>query len=297
MLGQLRAFLVAMEEGSLNRAAARLRMSQSALSRQMQVLEAEIGGALFERTAAGVRPTDAGHALASALPKVLADYDVAIAEARRLARGQRDLIRIGYLGSAAQSFLNPALATLRRTHPEVKVKLLDLSPGEQISALRKGEIDLALTGQEGSAASQEFYTRKLATLPVVAVLPADHLLAGRRSISLAALRGERFISAPEADMPGRDRWIIQLCRKAGFRPNFVQQGESISQMFSLVSGEGAVALAPGYLKDIVVPGVAFVSIADPSAKWDFLVIWQRGRMPAALRALLEAMKCRRAEGK
>jgi len=148
MVPQLRAFLVALEEGSLNRAALRLRMSQSALSRQMQVLENEIGGALLERTAAGIRPTDAGYALAKSLPRVLADYDAAIEEARRLARGQRDLIRLGYLGSAAQTFLDPALAALRRTHPEVKVKLLDLSPGEQIVALRKGEIDLALIGQE-----------------------------------------------------------------------------------------------------------------------------------------------------
>ena len=62
-----------------------------------------------------------------------------IEEARRLARGQRDLIRVGYLGSAAQMFLDPALSALRRTHPEVKVKLFDLSPGEQIVALRKGD--------------------------------------------------------------------------------------------------------------------------------------------------------------
>jgi DNA-binding transcriptional LysR family regulator len=172
MVAQLRAFLVALEEGSLNRAALRLRMSQSALSRQMQVLENEIGGALLERTAAGVRPTDAGYALATSLPRVLAEYDAAIEEARRLARGQRDLIRIGYLGSAAQMVLDPALSALRRTHPEVKVKLLDLSPGEQIAALRKGEIDLALIGQEGALLSSEFYIRKLTTLGVVAVMPA-----------------------------------------------------------------------------------------------------------------------------
>jgi DNA-binding transcriptional LysR family regulator len=146
MLAQLKAFLVSMEEGSLNRAAARLHMSQSALTRQMQSLEAEIGGPLFERTTSGVRPTDAGYALASSLPAVLAGYDAAIAEARRLARGQRDLLRIGYLGSAAQEFLNPALAELRRTQPEVRIKLLDLSPGQQIAALRKGEIDLGLIG-------------------------------------------------------------------------------------------------------------------------------------------------------
>ena len=289
MLAQLRAFLVALEEGSLNRAALRLRMSQSALSRQMQVLENEIGGALLERTTAGIRPTDAGYALATSLPRVLADYDAAIDEARRLARGQRDLIRLGYLGSAAQMFLDPALSALRHTHPEVKVKLLDLSPGEQIVALRKGEIDLALIGQEGALLSSEFYIRRLTTVAVVAVMPADHPLAFKKRIALKELRGERFISSPEEDLPGRDRWITQLCRRAGFRPKFVQKASSVSNMFTLIGSEGAVTLVPAYLKSFPVAGVAMVPLSETKATWDLLVVWQRGRTGKSLQALLDAL--------
>lgn len=289
VLAQLRAFLVIMEEGSLNRAAIRLCISQSTLSRQMQALEADIGGALLERTTTGVRPTDAGHALASSLPRVLAGYDAAIAEARRLARGQRDLIRVGYLGSAAQMFLDPALSVMRRSHPEVKVKLLDLSPGEQIAALRKGEIDLALIGQEGALVSTEFYTQKLTTLPLVAVMPADHSLASKKQISLKELRDERFISSTEEDLPGHDRWITQLCRRAGFRPKFVQEAVSVSNMFTLIVSEGAVALVPSYLKHFPVAGVAMVELLDRKAAWDFLVVWQRGRTAKSLRELLDAL--------
>jgi DNA-binding transcriptional LysR family regulator len=288
MLAQLRVFLVALEEGSLNRAATRLRMSQSALSRQMQALEAEIGGALLERTTSGVRPTDAGHALASLAPRILGDYDHAMAEARRLARGQRDLIRIGYLGSIAQTFLNPALSELRRSHPEVKVKLLDQSPGEQIASLRKGEIDLAVTGHEGALVASEFYTRKLASFPVMAMLPADHPLANRKKIALGQLRGERFLAAPEEDLPGRDRWIAQLCRKAGFRPRFAQMAESISHGFALISGEGLVSIGPAYLKTYPVAGVAMVPLSDPIT-WDFLTLWQRGRLSPAMKAMLDAL--------
>ena len=289
MLPQLRVFLVALEEGSLNRAATRLRMSQSALSRQMQALENEIGGALLERTTTGVRPTDAGHALANSIAPVLTTYETAIAEARRLARGQRDLIRIGYLGSAAQTFLDPALSALRHSHPEVKVKLLDLSPGEQIAALRKGEIDLAVTGQEGGFASSEFYTRKLATLPVIAVMPDDHPLAKRKKIQLKELRNERFLGAPEEDLPGRDRWIVQLCRRAGFRPNFVQKADSVSEAFSMINSEGVVGLLPAYLKTFPASGVARVELFDEKATWDFLIVWQRGKASGSMRALLDAL--------
>lgn len=289
MIEKLRMFLVALEEGSLNRAAVRLRMSQSALSRQMQALETEIGGALFERTTSGIRATAPGHALAASLPSALAQVESALSEARRLARGQRELLRVGYLGSATQVFLNPALGELRRSHPAVKVKLLDLSPGEQIAALRQGEIDLAVTGQEGALASGEFYTRKLATLPVVAILPADHKLARRKAIPLSALQGEAFVGAPEEDMPGRDRWVVQLCRRAGFRPRFLQQGDSVSEMFTLVSGEGMVALGPAYLKTFPAAGVAMVPVSDEGATWDFLIVWQRGRTSDSLQALLQAL--------
>lgn len=289
MQASLRAFLIALEEGSLNRAASRLRLSQSALSRQMQALEAEVGGPLLERTSSGVRATDAGYALARSLPGVLRDYDAAIGEARRLARGQRDVLRIGYLGSAAQPFLNPALSALRKTHPEVKVKLLDLSPGEQIAALRRGEIDLAVTGQEVGLGSTEFYTRKLATLPVVVALPDDHPLAKKKRIALKSLVKECFIGSPESDLPGRDRWIIQLCRRAGFRPKFGQQAETLSQALSLVSGEGMVVLLPGYLKNHPVGGGRMVELSDPKATWDFLVVWQRGKLGEALKSLLEAL--------
>jgi DNA-binding transcriptional LysR family regulator len=289
VLAQLRAFLIVMEEGSLNRAAIRLRISQSTLSRQMQALEADIGGALLERTTTGVRPTDAGHALASSVPRVLAEYDAVIAEARRLARGQRDLIRVGYLGSTAQMFLDPALSVMRRSHPGIKVKLLDLSPGEQIAALRKGEIDLALIGQEGVLLSTEFYTQKLITLPLMAVMPADHSLASKRQISLKELRDERFICAAEEDLPGHNRWISQLCRRAGFKPKFVQEAVSVSNMFTLVVSEGAVALVPSYLKHFPVAGVAMAKLLDKKATWDFLVVWQRGRTAKPLRELLDAL--------
>jgi len=289
MLAQLRSFLAVIEEGSLNRAAARLRLSQPALSRQMQALESEVGGRLLERSSSGVQLTDAGHALAERAAAVLAGYDAAMAEARRLARGQKEELRIGYLGSTAQNYINPALVALRARHPEVKVRLSDLSPGEQLEALRRGEIDVALIGQEGAMASRDFYTRKLATLPVVAILPADHPLAGRRKIRLEELKGERFVKAAERDMPGRDRWIVHLCRQAGFRPKFTQEVDSLSQKFSLISGEGAVALDPAYLREISVAGVSMVPIADAHATWDFLVVWQRGRTAAPTLVFLEAL--------
>jgi DNA-binding transcriptional LysR family regulator len=145
MLEKLRLFLVVLEEGSLRRAADRLRISQSAITRQMQSLEFDLGGRVLERTSAGVRPTKAGHALAERAKTLLADYDSTMAEVRRLNRGESERLLIGYMASAVQEYLGPALAVLRRAYPRLKVKMLDQTPGEMITALRQGKIDLALT--------------------------------------------------------------------------------------------------------------------------------------------------------
>src|SRR5712675_698665 len=135
VLEKLRLFLVVFEEGSLRRAAERLHISQSAITRQLQQLEHDLGGRILERTAAGVRPTSGGHALAEKAKTLLADYDSTMAEVRRLVRGESDHLRIGYVATAVQEYLGPALAALRPAYPKVKIKMLDLTPAEQILAL------------------------------------------------------------------------------------------------------------------------------------------------------------------
>lgn len=288
-LDLLRSFFAIVAQGSLSKAAERLRVSQSTLTRQMQALEHEIGGRLLERSTSGVALTATGHALFDRTKPVLAAFDAAIVEVKRSARGQSAMLRVGYLLSAAPDYLHPALAELRRLHPEVKVKLLDLSPGEQIAALRKGEIDLALIGNAGAFLSREFYVRRLAMLPVLVAMAESHPLAAQATVRLADLRREVFVGAPEADMPGHNRWVAQLCRRAGFKARFVQDADSLSHGLSTIVTENAVALMPDYAKKTPVPGVIFRPLRDTAAKWDLLVAWQRGRASIPVRALLDAL--------
>ncbi len=288
-LDLLRAYLVVIEEGSVSRAAMRLHLGQPALTRQIAVLEQEVGTRLLERSNRGVTPTPAGAALAETLARPLAEIDAAILRCRRFGGGERPELRVGYLQSLARSFLNPALAALRAEHPEVKVKLVDLCAGGQMRALRAGEIDVALIGQEGRMLARDFYTKRICTVDVVAVLPEDHALAERMTLSLADLRGELFVGKDPVLSPGCNEWMTQLCRRAGFRPRFVRHAESVSQMFSLVVSEGAVALMPDFAAERFAPSVRVLPIEDASAKWDLLVVWQRGRLAPPVKVLIEAL--------
>src|SRR5215470_3112088 len=98
-------------------------MSQPSLTRQIQLLEHDLGGRVLERTSVGVRPTSEGHALAEKARALLGYYDSTVAEARRIVRGETEQLRIGYLASAGKEYLGSALAALRQAHPKVKVKM------------------------------------------------------------------------------------------------------------------------------------------------------------------------------
>lgn len=290
MIDRIRALLTVIEEGSVNRAAARLRITQPALSRQMQTLENEIGGKLLERETSGVKPTGLGHALVKAMQPLVERYDSDMADLRRQARGERSVLRVGYLGSAAQSFLSPALATLRKSHPDARLKLHDLSPREQIAALRSGELDVALIGQEGMVAAKEFHSAKLCSLGVCAALADSDRLATKKSIVLIDLKGREFIGIDEIEMPGRNRWMTALCRTAGFKPRFIEIVDGLTNVLSHVVSESAVTLVPAYFANSAHPGIMFVPISDTTASWDFIVLWQRGHASSASRALIAALK-------
>lgn len=295
VIEKLRLFLVVLEEGSLRRASARLRISQSAITRQIQLLEHDVGGRVLERASNGVRPTNGGHALARGAKTLLADYDSVMAEVRRVVRGESDQLRVGYVASAVQEYLGPALAGLRRAFPKLKVKMLDQTPGEMITALRRGEIDLALTSLGAELLSRDFYTRRLASVPSLVVVPFDHQLAGLRQISISQLKAESFVQVPDSVLPGYNQKIVQFCRRFGkFRPRFVSMGEPASLAEELVkaANEGAISLHPNFISHLRIPNVVMIPIADRDATWDVTIVCQRGKMSGPLRALLAGLQPR-----
>jgi len=285
----IRSFLVIVEEGSLNAAAERLRVAQSSLTRRVQALEHELGGTLLERSARGVSPTAAGRAFAQSMEAVMDGFDQAVERTRERMRGRTDLLRIGYLISASSTLVTPALAVVRREHPEVRFELHDLSPGEQLAALRSGKIDFALLGHIGEDISRDFHVRALAELGIVAAVSEEHALADAVTITIAQLRESLFVGVPDADLPGYRQWVFSLCRPAGFRPRFTTDTDSLSAGFSRIVLENTVLLLGDYARSLVVPGVRFVPIADAGACWRLQVAWQPGRTPTIVETLVVAL--------
>jgi DNA-binding transcriptional LysR family regulator len=258
----------------------------------MQMLEHDLGGRILERTSTGVRPTTGGYTLAQKAKLLLADYDSTMSDVRRLVRGEGHHLRIGYLASAGQQYLGEPIKALRLLHPKVKMKMLDLTPGEAIGALRRSEIDLALTYLGMDLLSRDFYTRKIDNVPSVAVLPIHHRLASKRQIPISQLKHERFLQVAETCAPGYNQRVGQFCRRFGkFRPRFapVRAFESIAESLAISGNEDSVSLNPVFVRHLKIPNVVIVPIADKGATWDVFVAWQRGKTTAPVRALIDAL--------
>lgn len=76
---------------------------------------------------------------------------------------------------------------------------------------------------------------------------------------------------PEREVPGGNPWTTQICRRAGFRLEFIAEAQSVGEAFSMIASENAVALVPDYFTTGLPPGIITRPLNDPAARWDLLL--------------------------
>lgn len=198
----MRYVVAVAEEKNFTRAAERCFVVQSSLSHQIKALEHELGVTLFARSSRRVELTAAGEAF---LVQARASLDAAgraVSEAAA-ANGQvRGSLTVGVIPTVTAIDIPAALGRFHRTHPAVRIKLRGGGSDEFIAAIGAGSMDVAVLGLPDSTSPTGVNTRVLARERLVAVVSADHPLAGRRRLRLKDLAGEAFVDFPEGT-PGR----------------------------------------------------------------------------------------------
>jgi DNA-binding transcriptional LysR family regulator len=192
-LRHLRYFLVVGEVLNFTKAAARLRVAQPALSRQVQDLEDEIGVDLLRRSPRGVTLTAEGKFFLQEVRELLKRVDESVERTRALARGEYGELHIGYIPIPTAEILPRALEAFRKAVPRVKLVLHDLSTDELIAGLRDGTLELAIMVQPigEQTAGIEFETLRSYVWGVA--LSRAHPFARLKSIPLEKLAGERLV--------------------------------------------------------------------------------------------------------
>ena len=292
-LRHLRYFVAVAEELSFTRAAGRLHIGQPPLSHQIQMLEAEVGARLLERSKRWVRLTEAGKLFLDDARRVLSLAEQAVQTARRAERGEAGELRVGFTFSTP---LTPLFATVinryRQRYPGVTLTLHERSTLAQINALADRELDLGLVRPPESTLPEAVMTTELRRDPLVMVLPEDHPLTARASLRIADLEGQPLVMYPKTAGTGIHPQIFRLCRAAGFEPTIAMEAGEASTMAGLVAAGFGIAVLPSSFDIIRLSGVLYRPLADPDATTALLLAQRKDEISplvAAFRAIaLEA---------
>lgn len=284
---QLEVFLAIAETRHFVRAADRLGIAQSVVSKRLQRLEDRLGARLVTRgSRKDVALTRAGQLFLDEARAALASLRQAERIGRNIARGAAGPLRIGYVFSAAMSgTLARVLRALRDALPDLDVRLSLMETPVQFDRIVSGEIDIGLTRPRPSY-PPAITARTVHREPLVLALADDHPLTRHAAVRLADLAGEPFIMPQFHEEVGLAEAVRDLARAGGFAmPALHRTDDFISAAVLAAAGRGVV-LAPASLQHLALDGLTFRPLADHAATVE-LALLCRDDTPAAARGVIE----------
>jgi len=260
-LRHLRYFLAVAETLNFCRAAERLHLSQPPLSQQVRHLEAELGAKLFDRTKRQIKLTVAGEVFAIKARAILAQCDEAAKLAARADRGELGHLRLGLwqppVPPIQTRLIIDCLGTFVKRSPEVHLTLQLLLPAEQIKAVKDGDLDVSIVRLPVPSNSKGVTIEILLRERLVLAMSENNVLARFKTVPLRELSNQRYI------MYGRDanaefhHFVAKACRKEGFNLKIAYFQDDLYSVWALIGAGLGVALAPGSLQELRLPGIVF----------------------------------------
>jgi LysR family transcriptional regulator, hca operon transcriptional activator len=283
-LRHLRYFIAVAEEGSLTNAAARrLHTAQPSLSRQIRDLEREVGVPLLERGARGIELTAAGRVFLDHARLALLQVEAAGEAARRAALPEKASFVLGFLTGHEVIWLPQALRILHHEQPGVEIALASQSSPELAGALMRGKVDVAFLRREVQAPGLAF--KFLIKEPLVAVLPAGHRLAARKSVRPQDIAGETYIT-PTKVAPALKAVIDGYAARNGVTLKPEYEAENLSMAMSLVASTGGVTLLPLYAENLLPPSVVTRPLQGEIPTIDLVVGYNKSNTSPLLKRFL-----------
>jgi len=244
---ELTAFTAVAEEGSVSAAARRLHLSQSAVSQTIGSLERQVGTRLLNRTSTGVTTTGVGTVLLGEARALLVQYDRLLAAVTGEAAVSAGTLRIGVPLELPPALLPNALAGLARGFPDVRADIRHASSAAQLTALRDGELDLALVREHPSDARFDAVLAVEEPLGVLLAAERAAQLADPFGVWLQRLGGIEWLGFARSEAPGWHDQVTAIMRGHGIVPRDQVPGGAglIAEVkFAAVRAGRAFALAP-----------------------------------------------------
>lgn len=288
-LRQIQYFIEVAKLEHVTEASYALDIAQSAVSRQIFKLEAELGVDLFIREGRKLRLTPLGKIFLTHMEQAMHVIEQAQKEIEEFLDPERGTVQIGFPSSLASHMLPTVISVFREKYPNIKFQLKHGSYRELIDLVIKGDLSLALIGPVPRNEKQ-LRGDTLFLEQIVALLPAHHPLAGNRSIKLSQLQNDMFVLFPEGFI--LRQIVVDACKSLGFEPKVSFEGDEIDAIKGLVAaGLGVTLLPESTLNDSIPRSAVKVRISEPQVTRTVGVITPNNReLPPSEKLLYDFLK-------
>jgi len=255
---QMKYVVVLSEELNFRRAAEKLNMTQPPLSRQIKLLEEELGVALFERNKQYVKLTQEGERFVIEAKKILSNVN----RLKTIMAGSttKEECRIGYMGFTSVVFLSEFLKYL--TEVGVKSELKEFNENQKlIASLEQDEVDCAFHYPSQSIPAN-ISTVEVHKEPIVMIMHKAHPLASKETWVMEDLKGQKYIMPPSSTSPVLMQRFSYMANALGFIPNVVQELNSHQARLSLVSKGLGITSDGISVKKLNVPKLVYKTTTD-----------------------------------
>ncbi|SAK96937.1 LysR family transcriptional regulator [Caballeronia calidae] len=271
-LGQVRCFVAAATELNFRRAASLLNMTQPPLSRQIHLLEENLGVKLFERVGRTVKLTTEGRVFLADATRLLNLSEQAESTVRRASKGKTGRVRIGFTGAAGYELIPELLVAAKHDLPDIDVVLLEMISVAQIEAFEANAIDLGFMRPLPSRQKVEFLL--VDREPLIVALPAGHALCRFDRLELKHLHEQAFIMhSPTHGKYFYDR-IMSMLVADEVKPHFTQYIDQTPTILSLVRAGLGVSILPASSQRFHYDNVEFRDIAGHAVQAEMSMAWR-----------------------
>jgi DNA-binding transcriptional LysR family regulator len=277
--------------GSFTAAASALGYTQSAVSRQVSALEAELGAPLFDRLPRGVRLTEEGACVLTHVDALFDRLDVARGEIAALRDAAGGSLRVGAFPTAVATLIPRALAEFRAAHPKVALSLVEGMTRRHLSFLQTGDVHVAVVSAfpDQQLDEEQFDFVHLLDDAMFIAFPAGHPLAGRRNVRLAELADEAWIAG---DASADDNLLGPASLRSGTsaRVDFVVR-EWTAKLGLVAAGLG-ITLVPSLAADAARGDIALVPLdpKDGPPRSVYVATLRGVSRPAAVDAFVDVLR-------
>ncbi|WP_146605355.1 LysR family transcriptional regulator [Jiangella anatolica] len=258
-LSWLTSFVAVAEELHFGRAADRLHLSTSAVSRHVRLLEDEFGTPLFDRTSRSVRLTPSGRALYGEIAVPVAALRSAFLRGDGAAAG----LCVAYVSAPGERLVPEAAARFRTDPLALPLRLLPATSSEQRVGLLDGRIDVGIQWVlPGSPAPVDLEMTPIRTESLAVALPPSHPYASSSALRLADLAGEDWLMSVDSSDLVLRQGFVAACQRAGFLPRIRSEANGFKAQLSLVAAGRGVCFAPSVARESGDFELAFVPVHD-----------------------------------